>query len=107
MGFAMIEVYVAYRKSGFSKKYYEAHAQEIILHKAAKDAFEEMQVDKLPTVKQLNQEFNEVLMAKKQDYDEYRRLKNELRELQIAKKNMEVVLEIEPEKEKKERERSR
>ncbi len=101
------EVYVAYRKSGYSKKYYEAHAQEIILHKAAKDAFEEMYVNKLPTVKQLNQEFNEVLLAKKQEYDEYRRLKNELRELQIAKKNMEVVLEIEPEKDKRQRERSR
>lgn len=96
------DVYVAYRKSGYSKMFYEAHTEEIILHKAAKDAFEEMQVDKLPTVKQLNQEFNEVLMAKKQDYDEYRRLKNELRELQIAKKNMEVVLDIETEKDKRE-----
>ena len=101
------DVYVAYRKSGYSKKYYEAHAQENILHKAAKDAFEEMKVEKLPTVKALNQEFNGILIAKKQEYDEYRRLKNELRELQIAKKNMEVVLEIEPEKDKRERERSR
>lgn len=28
--------YIAYRKSGYSRKFYEAHRDEIILHKAAK-----------------------------------------------------------------------
>ena len=31
------ETYIAYRKSGYSKKIFEAHRDEIILHKAAKD----------------------------------------------------------------------
>ncbi len=31
------ETYIAYRKSGYSKKFFEAHRDEITLHKAAKD----------------------------------------------------------------------
>ena len=33
------ETYIAYRKSGYSKKFFEAHRDEITLHKAAKEAF--------------------------------------------------------------------
>lgn len=42
------DVYVAYRKSGYSKKYLEQHEPDIIIHKAAKKAFDEMGVKKLP-----------------------------------------------------------
>lgn len=31
------ETYIVYRKSGYSKKFFEAHRDEITLHKAAKD----------------------------------------------------------------------
>ena len=94
------DTYVAYKKSGYSRKFYDEHAEDLILHKAAKDAFDALHVKKLPTVKQLNQEFYEVLAAKKDEYIEYKKLKDELRELQVAKKNMEIVLEIEPKKER-------
>lgn len=33
------DVYVAYRKAGYSKQFFEAHREEILLHKAAKEAF--------------------------------------------------------------------
>ena len=33
------ETYITYRKSGYSKKFFEAHRDEITLHKAAKEAF--------------------------------------------------------------------
>ena len=36
------EVYVAYRKAGYSKKFREEHEEEILLHQAAKNAFDEM-----------------------------------------------------------------
>ncbi len=42
------EVYVAYRKAGYSKKFREEHEEEILLHQAAKNAFDEMGVKKLP-----------------------------------------------------------
>ena len=51
------EVYVAYRKAGYSKKFREAHEEEILLHQAAKNAFDEMGVKKLPKVKELQTEY--------------------------------------------------
>ena len=33
------DVYTAYRKSGYSKKFFEEHRAEIITHKEAKEAF--------------------------------------------------------------------
>ena len=59
------DVYVEYRKSGYSKKFFEAHREELALHKAAKEAFTQSGLEKLPTVKQLNQEFYEILQSKK------------------------------------------
>ena len=101
------EVYVEYRKSGYSKKFFEAHREELALHKAAKEAFSQSGLDKLPTVKQLNQEFYEILQAKKEEYAEYRKLKDELREYQIARKNMEIVLDIPVVERDRDKERSR
>ena len=48
-------VYDAYRKSGYSSKFLEAHREEITLHKAAKAAFNESGLKKLPKVKDLNE----------------------------------------------------
>ena len=44
------DVYVEYRKSGYSKKFFEEHREEIQLHKAAKDAFNQLGVKKLPSI---------------------------------------------------------
>ena len=101
------DVYVEYRKSGYSKKFFEAHREELALHKAAKEAFTQSGLEKLPTVKQLNQEFYEILQAKKEEYAEYRKLKDELREYQIARKNMEIVLDIPVVERDRDKERSR
>ena len=103
------DVYVEYRKSGYSKKFFEEHREEIQLHKAAKDAFNQLGVKKLPTRKELSVEFNQLLIAKKQAYAEYRQVRDDLREFQIAKRAMDVILnkdrqqEEEKEKQKKER----
>ncbi len=58
------EVYVAYRKAGYSKKFLAEHESEILLHKAAKKAFDEMGVKKLPTVKELQAEYSKLLTEK-------------------------------------------
>ena len=82
-------VYDAYCKSGYSKKFLEAHREEITLHKAAKAAFDEAGLQKLPKVKELDAEFAELLTKKKAAYPDYRKARNEMQELVRAQKNVE------------------
>lgn len=58
-------VYIEYRKAGYSKKFFEEHREEIQLHKAAKEAFNQLGVTKVPKVKDLNEEFHQLLTEKK------------------------------------------
>ena len=83
------EVYTAYRKAGYSKAFLEAHREEITLHKAAKAAFDEAGLQKLPKVKELDAEFAELLTKKKEAYPDYRKVRNEMQELVRAQKNVE------------------
>lgn len=99
------DVYAEYRKSGYSKKFFEEHREEIQLHKAAKEAFNQLGVQKLSTRKELSVEFNQLLIAKKQAYAEYRQVRQDLKDYQVARKAMEVILnkdhQQEEEKEKR------
>ena len=81
--------YDAYHKSGYSKKFLETHREEITLHKAAKAAFDEAGLQKLPKVKELDAEFSELLTKKKAAYPDYRKARNEMQELVRAQKNVE------------------
>lgn len=83
------DIYIAYRKSGYSKKFFEAHREEITLHKAAKEAFSNLPDGKIPKVKDLNEEFARMLSEKKAAYSEYKKIKKEMRDYQIAKQNVE------------------
>ena len=76
-------------QAGYSKKFLEAHREEIELHKAAKAAFDEADLKKLPKVKDLNVEYFELLSQKKAAYPEYRKAKEEMQELVRAQKNVE------------------
>lgn len=89
------DVYVAYRKAGYSKKFLVEHEPEILLHKAAKKAFDDMGVKKLPTVKELQNEYARLLAEKKRAYGEYRRSREEMRELLTAKANVDRLLNME------------
>jgi len=86
------DVYVAYRKAGYSKKFYEEHTAELLLHKAAKQAFDELGVKKLPTVKSLNAEYAELLSAKKKAFTEYTNARAEMREVLTVKANVDRFL---------------
>ncbi len=102
------DIYVGYRKSGYSKKYLAEHEADILIHKAAKKAFDELKLDKLPTIKRLNSEYAELLSAKKANYAEYVKLQKEVKEMLLHKQNYEYILGIEPEKnERNEHSRSR
>ena len=79
---------MAYRKSGYSKRFFEEHREEITLHKAAKEAFSKIE-GKIPKIKELNAEYDQVLSEKKKTYADYRRAKQDMKELQTAKYNIE------------------
>ena len=82
--------YDAYRKSGYSKKFLEAHREEITLHKAAKAAFDEAGMKKLPKVNELDAEYAELLIKKKAAYPDYRKARDEMQQLMKAQKNVEL-----------------
>ena len=83
-----------YMKAGYSKAFFEAHREEITLHKAAKDAFQKMGVSKLPKVKELSEEYATVLEQKKSLYAQYRLAREEMREYQKALHNTEVFFDM-------------
>ena len=93
------QIYVAYHESGYSKKFFEEHRQEITIHKAAKQAFDELQIAKLPSMQSLYEEFHQLAVQKKQDYAEYRQIRKEKEELLIAKRTVETILNIDRQKE--------
>lgn len=96
------DVYVAYRKSGYSRKFFEEHREEITLHKAAKAAFDQLGTEKLPTIRELNEEYNTVLRSKKAAYAEYRAAKREMQEYSRARKNINMFYKDDTENDKRE-----
>ena len=86
------DVYVAYRKADYSKKFYEEHTAELLLHKAAKQAFDALDSKTLPTVKALNAEYVELLSAKKKAYTEYNIVRAEMREVLTVEANVDKIL---------------
>ena len=83
-------IYDAYRKTGYSKRFLEAHHTEITLHKAAKAAFDESNLKTLPKVKELDAEYSKLLTKKKAAYPDYRKAKEEMQELLRARRNVEL-----------------
>jgi hypothetical protein len=87
------EVYAAYRKAGYSKNFREEHEADILIHQAAKKAFDDLKVKKLPTVRTLRERYAVLLSEKKKAYAQYRKAKDEMRELQTVKANVDALLE--------------
>ena len=86
------DTYVAYRKAGYSKNFLSEHESDILLHKAAKKAFDELGVKTLPTVKSLQAEYAELLAEKKAAYANYRKSRDEMKELLTVKANVDHLL---------------
>lgn len=90
-------------KAGYFKKFYEEHRAELTLHKAAKAAFDELSVKKLPTVKTLQAEYDELLLQKKKAYGQYHLAKKEMQDMLTAKANIDRLLGLEQEQKQKEK----
>ena len=92
---AAITKYLAHRKE---KKLQKQRSRDApVKPQAAKNAFDEMGVKKLPKVKELQTEYAKLLEEKKKTYAEYRRSREEMRELLTAKANVDRVLKMEVE----------
>ena len=98
-------VYDAYRKTGYSKRFLETHRTEITLHKAAKAAFDEANLKKLPKVKELDAEYSKLLTEKKVRYPDYRKAREEMQELVKAQKNIELFFAEEKDAQEKQQTR--
>ncbi len=86
------DTYAAYRKAGYSRKIFEAHRQEITLHKAAKEAFDQLELKKIPRIVELNEEFTLLAKEKNAEYAQYRTEWERMRNLANAKRNAEMIL---------------
>ena len=87
------EIYQGYKASGFSKVYFESHRQDLTLHKAAKEAFNERNLKKLPRIRDLNAEYAQLLERKKKNYAEYRQQKAQMQDWLMAQKIVSVMLD--------------
>ena len=94
------KVYESYHRSGYSKEFFETHREELLLHKAAKAAFDDLKGERIPSRKELNQEFQQLLSEKKKAYAEYRKVKKEMQEYLVAKQTAETILGMDREKDK-------
>lgn len=100
------KVYEAYRKSGYSRKFFEEHREEIQIHKTTKQAFEQLPERKVPSRKSLNEEFHRCLSEKKKAYTEYRQVKKEMQEYLTAKQTVENILGIDRKKQEEQRKKN-
>ena len=85
-------VYQEYHKHGNSKKFAAAHEQELAMHREAKKAFDALGLKKLPTIKALSAEYDQLVAEKKKLYAEYRKVHEEMTELLTVRANMEQML---------------
>ena len=74
-----------HRKAGYSKKYHAEHESDILLHQAAKKYFDEINLEKIPSRKNLHSEFKELLLQKRSILSEYNKAQAKMRELQTRK----------------------
>lgn len=84
--------YEAYCKAGYSRKFYEAHREDIVIHRAAKKVFDSLPDKKIPKVRELTEEYLRVLEKKKAAYKEYRIARKEMEQYTVAQKNVDMLL---------------
>ena len=101
------EVYAAYRMAGYSKKFIAEHEQEIKLHQAAKEAFSTLGTQKIPKVKEIQAEYDELKEKKKQAYAAYHQAQDEMRQLLTVRANVERILGIEEKEKERQKEKKK
>lgn len=85
-------VYDAYRKAKNKEKYRAAHERDIILHEAAARAMKAAGVSKLPNLAALQSEYETLQAQKEALYADYGKLKKQVREYDVIRRNVDSVL---------------
>lgn len=88
------QTYVDYRKAGYSKKFKAEHEADILLHQTAKKAFDDLGIEKIPTVKSLREEYSVLLEEKKKARHEYSEARESMKELLNAKANVDRFMGV-------------
>ena len=88
------EAYIEYRKAGYSKRFRAENEADILLHQAAKKYFDSLAITKLPSVKNLREEYAGLLEQKRKAYAEYKQVRAEMKELHNVRANVEYLLDI-------------
>lgn len=83
------KVFDNYKISNNKEEFYSSHSEDIIIHEGCKKAFADLNVKKLPKVKELNSHISSLYKQKAVMYEEYKTLQAELKELQTVKRNVE------------------
>ena len=86
------EIYAAYRKAGYSKKYLAEHEGDIAAHKAAKKYFDGLGREKLPTIGALKTEYAALAAEKKKLYAWYHPARKYMQDILAARQNVNQLL---------------
>lgn len=96
-------VYIEYRKAGYSRKFREQYEAEIAAHQESKKAFDALGLKKLPTVASLRASYTADLDEKKRAYREYTQVRDNMKDLLMAKANVDRLLDMPERQQEKER----
>ena len=99
------ETYTAYRKAGYSKQFLSEHESDILLHKAAKRYFDKQGLERLPSVRSLQEEYADLMARKKTAYTDYHTARSEMKEMLTAKANVDQILGEEPSRKSEQKEK--
>ena len=91
------EVYAAYKKSRHKKEFLAEHGAEIAQHEAAKKAFDALGGKPIPKVAQLSEQYAALLAEKREQYAEYKALRQDMIAYRTAKQNVDKILGLVPE----------
>ena len=83
--------YAEYKAKKYDERFFEEHRGPLTLYKAAKEAFKKYD-GPIPTIRELDAEFQKLLQEKRQLYSEYKIARAEMQELLTAKQNVEQFL---------------
>ena len=85
------KIYMEYKTRKFDANFFEEHREPLTLYQAAKDAFKKYD-GPIPTIRELDAEFQKLVKEKNQIYSEFKIARTEMRELLSAKQNVEHFL---------------
>ena len=87
-----IEIYRAYRDTGFDEAYLAEHREDIDRYRAAQTFFDDLPEKRLPNVAELADEYDRILDRKRQFAAEYKRARAERNALIRARENVRMYM---------------